>query len=217
MKRETPCFSPSALKPAPPTNLRLCFPDCRPPAPQQDNRTDGRTDGAGPARPGGGGGRRGSGGRCWVPPAHSPAGDPGEGCLGILFFSLSLPVRSLAAGAAPAGRTPMAVGEALTPTRLWPAGLGDATITSTAPQPCAPHPSRPPERRGEKRRGEEGATSGGDPTPAAPASPPAPASAVAPAPRSLSPPSQKQRDSLSSIFYLIDFHFLHKTSNCKYF
>lgn len=89
---------------------------------QTDGRTDGRTDSAGPARPGAGaragraGGDVGVNAGCPLPTARPR---PGGGCLGILFFSSSLPVRSLAAGAAPAPRTPMGVGEALTPTRLW--------------------------------------------------------------------------------------------------
>lgn len=89
---------------------------------QTDGRTDGRTDSAGPARPGAGaragraGGDVGVSAGCPLPTARPR---PGGGCLGILFFSSSLPVRSLAAGAAPAPWTPMGVGEALTPTRLW--------------------------------------------------------------------------------------------------
>lgn len=104
------CQAPALLPglPAPPPRSRTI------------GQTDGRTDSAGPARPGAGtragraGGALGVSAGCPLPAAR-----PGGGCLGILFFFVSLPVRSLAAGVAPAGWTPMGVGEALTPPRLW--------------------------------------------------------------------------------------------------
>lgn len=151
-----------------------------------DGRTDGWTDRQRrprQARRRGAGreGRRGSGGQRWVPPAHSPARDPlgrpGGGCLGILFFFLSLPVRSLAAGVAPAGRTPMGAG------KRWPPP-GSGSVTSGArrrhhhqpqhPRPCAPHPSRRPEQRAEERRGPPPEGTPPPPPPLRPRPPPRP-------------------------------------------
>lgn len=230
MKRETPRFSPSALKPAPPVNLRLCFPDCRPPRPaagQSDGRTDGRMDGqTAQAPPGSAQGRRQGGQEgIWGSALGAPCPQPGQGPpwppRGRLFgdsFLFLVPPRPLARrGGCSCWTDTDGCWEALAPTRLWQRHQrGSETPPSPATAPPALRPPPIP-AAGAESRGEEGAASGGDPAPAAPASPPAPASAVAPAPRSLSPPSQKQRDSLSFIFYLINFHFLHKTSNCKYF
>lgn len=201
MKRETPRFSPSALEAAPPAKLRLCFPDCRPPAPQQDNRMDGRTDGQtaqalpGPAQGRGQGGQEGIwgsalGAPCPLP-GQGPPWPPRGGCLGILFFSRPSPSARSPQGLFLPDGSPRVLGstDPLQALAASPAGLGDATITShSSPGPAPPaHRGRRAERRGGERRGEErrGRLRRG-PRPSRPRFAPGPASAVAPAPRSLS-------------------------------
>ncbi|KAM6190818.1 uncharacterized protein WM294_013567 [Sarcoramphus papa] len=108
----------------------------------------------------------------------------------------------------------------LTPTRLWQLRQrGSETPPSPAcPPATAPSAPRPPTRPGHRSREERRG-----PPPAGYPGPVAPGFARRPPPRPwrrrrvLSPPGQKQRDSLIFIFYFINFHFLHKTSNCKYF
>ncbi|XP_005058579.1 PREDICTED: splicing factor, arginine/serine-rich 19-like isoform X3 [Ficedula albicollis] len=175
MKRETPRFSPSALKPAPPPALLSGLRPPRPAAGQSDGRTDGRSAQAGRA----GGALGVSAGRPLPAPCRAPSA--------VWGFFVSR-----------AGRTPRVL------RRRDPSGLRQrhrrASETPPAPAPAPPAlrppPQRPPEQRGEEGQGEEERRGQLRRRPR-PRRAPGPASTAF----SLSPPSQKQRDSLSFIFY----------------
>ncbi|XP_005058577.1 PREDICTED: translation initiation factor IF-2-like isoform X2 [Ficedula albicollis] len=121
MKRETPRFSPSALKPAPPPALLSGLRPPRPAAGQSDGRTDGRSAQAGRA----GGALGVSAGRPLPAPCRAPSA--------VWGFFVSR-----------AGRTPRVL------RRRDPSGLRQrhrrASETPPAPGECqrCPHPARLP-------------------------------------------------------------------------